>query len=326
MELDLVAPRLPAEWEPHERCFVAWPGHETYPAELVPYAKPGWIAAIRAIADFEPVVVIAQPGFGAEAETELGPAVDVIELPLDEVWLRDYGPIWVESEGGIGAVDFGFDVWGARKRPYDQENALGRHLAEWLDVPRHVASLVLEGGAITTDGRGTVIAVESSIVNERRNPGVGRDDVEALLQRFLGIREVIWLPHGLVEDAPKDGHVDNVARFVGPGRIVCHTVRDETDPNYPGLAANRVVLESTGLQIVDLEASPFETNFYLGNGCVIVPEAGRGSTAVEALREVFPDREVVGISGENLAHCYGGIHCITLEQPPGMPASASSFM
>ena len=225
---------------------MAWPGHETYPAELVPYAKPGWIAAIRAIAEFEPVVVVAVPGFGAEAEAELGAAVDVIELPLDEVWLRDYGPLFVESEGGPAAVDFGFDVWGARRRPYDQENALGGHLAAWLGVPRHVAPLVLEGGAITTDGRGTLIAVESSIVDEDRNPGVGRDEVEAVLQRFLGIHRVIWLPHGLVEDQAKKGHVDNVARFVGPGRIVCHTVRDESDPSYPGLAANRVVLETTG--------------------------------------------------------------------------------
>lgn len=313
--MELVDPRLPAEWEPHERCFVAWPGHETYPAELVPYAKPGWIAAIRAIADFEPVVVVAKPGFGAEAETELGPAVDVIELPLHEIWLRDYGPLLVESEEGIAAVDFGFDVWGARKRPYDQENALGRHLAEWLDVPRHLAPLVLEGGAITTDGRGTLIAVESSIVNERRNPGVSRDEVEGILRRFLGIHEVIWLPDGLVEDLPKDGHVDNVARFVGPGRIVCHTVRDEADPNYAGLAANRVVLERTGLEIVELEARPFETNFYLGNGCVIVPVAETRSRAVDTLREVFPDRAVVGIPGANLARCRGGIHCITLEQP-----------
>jgi agmatine deiminase len=294
---------------------VAWPGHETYPAELVPYAKPGWIAAIRAIAEFEPVVVIAKPGFAAEAETELGPAVDVIELPLDEVWLRDYGPLLVESEGGIAAVDFGFDVWGARRRPYDQENALGRHLAEWLDVPRHVAPLVLEGGAITTDGRGTLIAVESSIVDEDRNPGVGRQEVEAILQSLLGIHRVIWLPHGLAEDLAKKGHVDNVARFVGPDRIVCHTVRDETDPNYPGLAANRVVLEKSGLEILDLEARPFETNFYLGNGCVIVPVAEGRSRAVDTLREVFPERAVVGISGANLARCRGGIHCITLEQP-----------
>ena len=174
---------------------------------------------------------------------------------------------------------------------------------------------MLEGGAITTDGRGTLIAVESSIVNERRNPGVSRDEVEAILSRFLGIDHVIWVPHGLVEDLPKDGHVDNVARFVGPGRIVCHTVRDQADPNYAGLAATRVVLDVTGLEIVELEARPFETNFYLGNGCVIVPVASRRSTAVEALREVFPDREVIGISGENLAHCRGGIHCITMEQP-----------
>ena len=294
---------------------MAWPGHETYPAELVPYAKPGWIAAIRAIAEFEPVVVVAVPGFGAEAEAELGAGVDVIELPLDEIWLRDYGPLLVESEGGLAAVDFGFDVWGARRRPYDQENVLGRHLAEWLDVPRHVAPLVLEGGAITTDGHGTLIAVESSIVDEDRNPGVGQREAEAGLQRFLGIHRVIWLPHGLVEDLPKKGHVDNVARFVGPGRIVCHTVRDESDPDYRGLAANRVVLERAGLEIVELEARPFETNFYLGNGCVIVPVAEGRSRAVDTLREVFPDRAVVGIPGANLARCRGGIHCITLEQP-----------
>ena len=176
-----------------------------------------------------------------------------------------------------------------------------------------MAPLVLEGGAITTDGRGTLIAVESSIVDEDRNPGVGRQEVEAILQSFLGIHRVIWLPHGLVEDLPKKGHVDNVARFVGPGRIVCHTVRDESDPDYPGLAANRAVLDRTGLEIVELEARPFETNFYLGNGCVIVPVRSTLDGCRSVTRSV-PDREVSG-SGENLAHCRGGIHCITMEQP-----------
>jgi agmatine deiminase len=310
-----LAPRLPAEWEPHERCFVAWPGHETYPAELVPYAKPAWIEAVRAIAEFEPVVVVAKPGFGREAASELGKTAEIVELPLDEVWLRDYGPLFVETEDAIAAVDFGFDVWGTRKRPYNQTTALGRYLAEWLGVRRDVGPLVLEGGAVTTDGTGTLIAVQSSVVNENRNPGVGREEIESTLEQFLGTTRVIWLPHGLVEDDGKDGHVDNVVRFVGPGRVVAHTVGDETDPNYSRLAANHAALQRAGLEVVDLDARPYETNFYIGNGCVIVPVAGGRSKAVAVLAEVFPDRAVVGISGENLARCRGGIHCITLEQP-----------
>jgi agmatine deiminase len=313
--LGLTAPRLPAEWEPHERCFVVWPGHETYPADLMPYGVPGWSAAIEALARFEPVVVIAKPGFGGDAEAKLGGAVEVVELPLDEVWLRDYGPLFVLDGGSLAAVDFGFDVWGARKRPYDQASALGRHLAEWLGVRRHVAPVVLEGGALTTDGSGTLIAVETSLVSKRRNAGVGRDEVEEILRRFLGLQRVIWLPHGLVEDDGKEGHVDNVVRFVGPGRVVCHWVDDEDDPNFARVKANRAVLERAGLDVVQLDARPFETNFYLGNGCVIVPAADARSRAVATLREVFPDREVIAVDGANLARCGGGVHCITLEQP-----------
>ena len=313
--MGLSSPRLPAEWEPHERCLVVWPGHETYPEDVVPYAVPGWVAAIEAIARFEPVVVIAKPGFGLEAELKLGGHAEVVELALDELWLRDYGPLFVWDGDALVAVDFGFDVWGARKRPYDQETALGRHLAEWLGVKRHVAPLVLEGGALTTDGTGTLIAVESSIVSERRNPGIGRAEIEGILGRFLGIEHVIWLPHGLVEDDGKEGHVDNVVRFVAPGRVVCHWVRDERDPNYARVRANRAVLDRAGFEVVELEARPFETNFYLGNGCVIVPTAKPRSRVVATLKEVFPDSEVVAVDGKNLARCGGGVHCITLELP-----------
>jgi agmatine deiminase len=259
------------------------------------------------------VTVVAKPGWGRNAEAALGPSVEVVELPLDEVWLRDYGPLFVEDGGGLVAVDFGFDVWGARKRPYPEDGVLGRHLAEWLGIRREVAPLVIEGGAVTSDGRGTLIAVESSVIDEARNPGIGRDEVEETLARFLGADRVIWLPYGIVEDDPKRGHVDNVARFVGPGRVLSAVARD--DPNRGRLDTNRRVLQRAGLELVDVEITAFEANFYIGNSCVIVPVARPDPPMLAVLAELFPDREIVPIPGTNLARCAGGIHCITLEQP-----------
>jgi agmatine deiminase len=332
---------MPAEWEPHDRCFLAWPGHEVSPPDLVPQAKQSWAKVARTIAAFEPVVMVARPGFGNEAASHCDDRVEVIELPFDEVWLRDYGPIFVVRDSrDVVAVDFLFNVWGARRRPFDQATTIGAYLSEWLGLARCKAPFVLEGGAITVDGEGTMIAIEASILDESRNPGIGRREVEEAFTRYLGIDRTIWLQHGLVEDDRMKGHVDNVARFVGPARVLCQTVRERDDPNYARLGANRAALERASdargrsLEIIDLDILPYaengdrfaisHVNFYIGNNCVIVPVAGRSTDrdALALLQDVFPDREVVGIPWATLARCRGGIHCITQQQPLVVRAAA----
>ena len=321
----------PAEWEPHERCLISWIGADLASTRLITATKRDYAAVARAISDFEPVLVVAKPGFGAEAAAYCGPAVDILELPLDGGWLRDSGPIFARRGGTeLVAVDFRFNGWGtslAATEPTEPTEPTGVRLAARLGLDRVAVPLVLEGGAVSTDGEGTLIAVESTILHEQRNPGVSRATVETTFREYLGIERTIWLEHGLLEDMT-GGHADNVAVFIGPGRVLCQTVRDRDDPNHARLAANRAVLEAAGLDVVELDVLPYRQwagrrlalpylNFFVGNGCVIVPLACLPSDpeGLAQVQSVFPDREVVGVPATNLARRGGGAHCITLQQP-----------
>lgn len=318
---------MPAEWEPHERCLVAWVGADLASTRLITAVKLDYALVAKAIAAFEPVLVLARPGFGREAAAYCGPAVDVVELPLGEAWLRDSGPVFARRGGELVAVDFAFNGWGTTLPAHEHGETVGASLAALLGLDRVTVPLVVEGGAIATDGEGTLIAVERTVLDERRNPGVSRAACEAVFRESLGIERTIWLEHGLLEDRT-GGHVDNVAAFVAPGRVLCQTVADPADPNHEGLAANRDTLGAAGLEVIELEILPYRPwagrrlalpylNFYLGNGCVIVPLAclPEDEEGLARLRAVFPDREVVGVPATNLARRGGGAHCITLAQP-----------
>ena len=181
------------------------------------------------------------------------------------------------------AVDFRFNMWGSTRVPRERYASTGRGLAPWLESTRVEAPFVLEGGSVTTNGEGTMIAVATSVLNENRNPGVGREEIEAAFAEHLGIKRTIWLDHGLVDDWT-GGHADNVAVFVGPNSVLCQTVTDPEDPNASGLAANRATLEAAGLEIIDLPVLPYAfherrvaipyLNAFVGNGCVVAPLAG----------------------------------------------------
>jgi agmatine deiminase len=319
---------MPAEWEPHERCLMAWVGADLVSSRLLTAVKTDFALVARAISEFEPVLMAAKPGFGREAEAYCGSAVEVVELPLGDAWLRDSGPIFARRDGTRPvAVDFRFNGWGTTLPAVEHDEPVGAGLAAWLGLERVAVPLVLEGGAVTTDGEGTLIAVEATILHDRRNPGVPRETFETAFREFLGIERTIWLEHGLLEDRT-GGHADNVAAFVAPGRVLCQTVSDRDDPNHPRLEANRATLEAAGLDVLELDVLPYRQwagrrlalpylNFYLGNGCAIVPLAclPTDHEGVAQLRSVFPEREVVGVPATNLARRGGGAHCITLQQP-----------
>jgi agmatine deiminase len=307
---------------------MCWPGREALPGAPAPQAIADFALIARTIARFEPVLMLAQPGFAEHARAECGPDVEVAELEFDDVWIRDSGPLFVVRDGAeLVVVDFRFNLWGSRTVPRERYAGTGRLLAERLGLARQEAPFVLEGGAVSSDGRGTLIAVEPSIVNKNRNPGATRADLEEAFAAFLGIERTIWLEHGLAEDGT-DGHADNVAVFVGPGQVLCQAVPDARDPNAARMTANRAALEGAGLELLDLPALPYSElggrriarsylNSFVGNGCVVVPVSG-GSADAEgqaALRDAFPGREIVGVPGETLSRAGGGVHCITQQQP-----------
>jgi agmatine deiminase len=315
---------MPGEWEPHERCLMAWPGEDLVSTRLTTAVKVDYGLVARAIKRFEPLLVLARPGWASEAAAYCGKGVEVLECPLEDAWLRDSGPLFARRPGGeLVAVDFGFNGWGG---PGALATA-GAALAEHLGIEHLPVGLVLEGGAISVDGRGTLIAVAPTVLHANRNAGATREAFEAAFRELLGAERTIWLEHPLREDLT-GGHADNVAAFVAPGRVACQTTSDRDDPNHAGLAANKAVLEAAGLEVVELDALPYRSwagrrialpyvNFYLGNGCAIVPVARIPDDArmLDRLRDALPGREIVGVPASNLWRRGGGPHCITQQQP-----------
>jgi agmatine deiminase len=330
---------MPAEWELHERTLMAWPVRADLWGENLAQARRDYATIANAIAAFEPVLMVAPPDAAADARRRCGRGVEVVELPIDDSWIRDSGPIFVTAHGATGtrraAVDFGFNGWGGKFVPCDSDDALPAALLAHLEVDRFEAPLVLEGGSVTVDGEGTLITTEQCLLNPNRNPDLTREQIEALLGEYLGAERVIWMPHGLLEDHDTDGHVDNVAAFVSPGRVLLQTAAPGT-PNHERLAENLSCLQAAtdargrALEIVELEALPSTdvrglpgcvpyTNLYVANGAVIVPVAGedpdRDAEVLGLLASVYAPREIVPVPGRMLAEGGGGVHCITQQVP-----------
>ena len=335
--VDAPSLRMPAEWEPHEGCLMAWPTREGLWGDAFQQAKGEYVAVARAISVFEPVTMVARPDQVEQARAACGDGIEVVGLPIDDSWLRDSGPIFVVSGGGHGGgrvgVDFAFNSWGERYFPYDADNKVSRRLLDVLGIPRRATAMVLEGGAITVDGEGTLITTEQGLLNANRNPHLERGDIEAELSALLGIEKVIWLPYGHAVGVT-DGHVDGVCVFTGPGRVLVDSNDDPGSPDYARLRANRAVLESVtdarGRRLEIVEVPPQQAvdvagrqtkvgyvNFYVANGGVVVPTAGTDADApaLEVIAAAFPDREVVGVPAPAVGYGGGGIHCITQQLP-----------
>ncbi len=327
--------RMPAEWERHERCLMGWPSRAELWGERLPRAKLDYAAVANAIADHEPVLMLARRADVAPARAACAGAVEIVELPLDDSWLRDSGPVFVRDRGGaLAGVDFRFNGWGEKYRPYDRDARLAERLLQRLGIPRRPVPLVLEGGAITVDGEGTLITTESVLCNPNRNPGRSREEIEALIGEALGVERMIWLTAGLLEDRDTDGHVDNVCAFLSCGRVIVQTVTDPDNPNYERLAANRDRLRAASdargrpLEVIELPLLPYlpdadrptvapYLNFYLANGAVIVPvsDPRTDADALAIIAAALPDRDVVPVPGATFARGGGGVHCITQQQP-----------
>jgi agmatine deiminase len=321
--------RLPAEWEPHERTVMGWPCRLALWRDTFPQARSDYAAVANAIAAFEPVTMIANAGAdAAAARSACGEGVEVVELPLDDSWLRDSGPIYVRDGAGQRlAVQFRFNAWGEKFSPWDRDAAVGALIAERLGDPVVDAPIVLEGGSICADGAGVLLTTEQCLLHPSRNPELSREQIEDALVTHLGVEQVVWLGQGLIEDRDTDGHVDLIAAFTRPGRALLQIVEPE-NPNYEHCFENRRRLEAAGIEVLELPHLPYtevagETvaagylNLYICNGAVIVPVAGAGSDA-DALRIIagaYPDREVVPVPGAVLAYGGGGPHCITQQVP-----------
>jgi agmatine deiminase len=321
--------RTPAEWEPHERTLMGWPCRARLWGETLAQARADYAAVANAIAEREPVTMIANPGADAvQARAACGGSVEVVELPLDDSWLRDCGPIYTYGEDGRRiAVHFRFNAWGEKFAPWDRDAAAGGLIAESLGDEVLEASIVLEGGSIVSDGAGTLLSTEECLLNPNRNPSLSREQIADALQRYLGAQRIVWLGRGLVEDRDTDGHVDLIAAFTRPGQVLLQTVpRDNV--NFERCEENRARLQAADIDVIELPFLPYASvagetvaagylNLYICNGAVIVPAVGADtdSEACSIIARAYPGREVVLVPGAVLAYGGGGPHCITQQVP-----------
>jgi agmatine deiminase len=320
---------MPAEWAPHERTIMGWPCRLEIWGDQLGQAKADYAATANAVAAFEPLsMVCADARDAAEARAALAGDVEVVELPIDDSWLRDSGPIFVlDGDGARAGVHFGFNSWGEKFTPYDADAAIGGLLVDRLGDRRYDAPFVLEGGSVAVDGEGTLLTTEQCLLHPNRNPDMTREEIEQGLRDFLGVERVVWLGQGLVEDRDTDGHVDLIAAFTRPGQVLAQSSPLGT-PSSERMADNRSRLVAAGLEVVDFPILPTlevggeevavgHLNFYLCNGAVIVPVAGltTDAEALERIGAVYPDREVVGVPGGVIAFGGGGPHCITQQVP-----------
>jgi agmatine deiminase len=325
---------MPAEWAPHERCWMAWPCRRELWDGGLDAARAAYADVARAIARFEPVTMVARQADAADAAARCGGTVDVCVVPIDDSWMRDSGPTFLQDDAGdVAGVAWRFNAWGDKYRGYANDAALAGRLLDRLNVPRFDAPFVLEGGAVHSDGEGTILTTESVLLNPNRAMAASRGEAEALLRDWLGAEKVIWLPAGMVEDET-DGHVDNVACFAALGRVLALAAPDETDPNHAALAENLAVLAAEtdargrALDVVRLDQATLPDaagkpgaasyiNFYIANGGIVMPAFGTDDDASAAamLRAAFPGRTVVQVDARAIVAGGGGIHCITQQQP-----------
>ncbi|MFT4774054.1 MAG: agmatine deiminase [Candidatus Azotimanducaceae bacterium] len=333
--------RMPAEWERHQGCLMAWPTRRDLWNHHLDEARREYAATAAAIVAFEPVVMIAAPDDAAGARSMLPADVEVTAIAIDDSWIRDSGPIFTvgraagAAAGERSGADFAFNSWGEKFEPWDQDAMVGQRVLEHLGVQRRPSSMVLEGGSITVDGAGTAITTVQCNRHPNRNPAMSREEVESELASMLGLDTVIWLPWGLIEDLDTDGHVDNVCTFVRPGVVLAHGPGDDSShPNHARMSANlnvlRTSLDTAGapLEVIEVpQASYFNIdgdryrnsylNFYVANGGVVVPVADHpnDAAALAIIGAAFPEREVVGVPSRVLAYGGGGVHCITQQIP-----------
>jgi agmatine deiminase len=323
---------MPAEWERHQATLMEWPTvtRTAFWGELFDRAKADFATVANAVADFEPVLMIADPEQLVEARSMLREDVQILPIPIDDSWMRDNGPIFVtDGHGRVALVQFRFNAWGEKYLPYERDAAVPEHLAAHFGMRRYEAPMILEGGSFFVDGEGTLLTTEQCLLHPNRNPGMTRDEIERTLGDYLGVSEVIWLGTGHPLDRDTDGHVDAIAQYVRPGAVLLDVPADPSDPYHANgqenLARLKAARDAAGrsIEVVAFEAgTPSSTaymNHYLVNGGVIVPADGEPNdiSALEQIAAAYPDREVVTVPGRTILAGGGGPHCITQQVPVG---------
>ena len=322
--------RYPAEWEKHECTIMAMPPPQNWRGYgySVTEVRKQWASVANKLVQYEPVLLIVSPNELNQVRSLVSRTIELVPLPLNDGWSRDSGPMFlVNDQGDRRIAGFTFNGWGGKFPPFKDDALLKARLAHHLDIAMYPINQVMEGGAVAVDGEGTLITTEQCLLNKNRTASVGRQQAEKSLCESLAVSKVIWLDKGLAPDPITDGHVDGLAAFAEPGTVLLHTTMDKSDLNYRITQDAKRRLEAAkdakgrSIEIVEvpLDGDISYINFYIGNGCVLVPATGdrrQDARPLGVIREVFDkDYDVVPINANILGEGGGGIHCITQQVP-----------
>ncbi|MFZ4716179.1 MAG: agmatine deiminase family protein [Chthoniobacterales bacterium] len=333
---------MPAEWEPHEATWISWPRREgqSFP-DSYERVLPTLVSMASAIAESE-ILRINISGREQEREVRalLAPSapmerVEFHDIPTNEPWCRDHGPIFVRREASprIAVNDFGYNAWGGKYPPFEADDVVPTTIARRFGLPLFEPGFILEGGSVDPNGAGTLLTTESCLLNPNRNPSMTRGQIEGGLRDYLGVEQILWLGDG-IEGDDTDGHVDDITRFVSQDTVVTVVEHDSADPNHAPLRANLELLRSmtladgTPLKVVEMPMPPridreglrlpaSHANFYITNTSVLLPAFGGNSddVAVSILTDLFQGRSILPIDCRELIWGLGAFHCLTQQQP-----------
>ena len=327
---------MPAEWEPHEATWIAWPHNRSdWPGRFAPIP---WVYGeiVRKLSQVERVRILVQDADTKQQATRVLrkagaclQAVEFFECPTNRVWTRDYGPLFVKNRRGeIALTRWRFNGW-AKYDDWQCDRAAGAFIARHLQRPEWEPEMVLEGGSVDVNGRGLLLTTEECLLSpvQARNPGMSRAEIEETVGDYLGVERVIWLRNGIAGD-DTHGHIDDIARFVSADTVVAAWEPDRSDENHAPLAENHRLLRGAGFRVIKLpmpkplvfagrRLPASYANFYIANGLVLVPTFNdpNDRVALGILAKVFGEREVVGINCTELIWGLGALHCMTQQQP-----------
>ncbi|MFN8436938.1 MAG: agmatine deiminase family protein [Cytophagales bacterium] len=333
--------RMPAEWEPHVSTWFSWPHKEaSWPGKFEPVPAV-FVEMVKALTPFEFVNINVKDSemYLQVSKLLIESGVDMQKVtlhvnPTNDAWCRDHGPIYIKKSSGERAiVDWGYNAWGGKYPPFDLDDAVPVLISQKQNLPLFQPGIVMEGGSIEVNGKGTLLTTEACLLNENRNPHLTKEQIEDYLKAYLGVTNILWLGDGIIGD-DTDGHVDDMTRFINETTIVTVIEENKEDENYEILLENYERL----VQMKDQDGKPFKivklpmpdpvyyddcrlpasyANFLIANSCVLVPtyRCSKDQVAIDILQKEMPNHTIIGIDCTDLIWGLGAIHCVSQQEP-----------
>ncbi|MBI2101284.1 agmatine deiminase family protein [Candidatus Woesearchaeota archaeon] len=335
--------RMPAEWEPQEAIWLAWPHNkDTWPAEMLMEVEDSYAKFVKVLHTGQKVkILVGNHDSELKVREKLNQAginlsqIILYQIGNQDAWIRDYGPTFVvnNKENKLAMVKWVFNAWGDKYDDLKPDNGIPYEMNKIMKLPLFEPGIVLEGGSIEANGSGTLLTTEQCLLSKNRNSNLKKDEIEKYLKDYLNVSNILWLREGIAGD-DTDGHIDDIARFVNQNTVVCAFEENENDENHSILLENYKLLSQmrdergNKLNIIKLPMPGFVgdderrypasyTNFYIGNEAVVVSIFGHenDSKALEILQKLFPNRKVVGVNCKAMAYGFGALHCVSQQEP-----------